>query len=352
MSDLQIIAQHISNLITDAEDTAVQVRHYSKQMNEMLVFINNAMKGTNQQGHHDLMTQLLVSQKKLDYAADCLASISKSGKEWMSEHISNSGTKADAVYSSDNSFVSMDSQTNEDLLKPTRKTPRDLSVSQYGFSRKPNGMEIYDSPLEVDRYLYAKQGSAYTNFKGTCGLCSCANVLRLAGVDYGEKEMIDYAANQQGGFFSKKLCYVNPFNPYESGGTTPMQRQQILNHFGISSSIEAVKIYPDGKVSIETINDIAKWISEGRGVIVDVDAGLFYNRPKDYGRGHAVTITSVEKNKGHAVTVTSVEKNKYGDVTGFYILDSNRGTVRYNSWEIQEMLRNFVGINVTSQIIR
>lgn len=118
-----------------------------------------------------------------------------------------------------------------------------------------------------------------------------------------------------------------------------MQRQQILNHFGISSSIEAVKTYQDGKVSIETINDIAKWISEGRGVIVDVDAGLFYNSPKDYGEGHAVTITSVEK-------------NKYGDVTAFYILDSNRGTVKYNSWEIQEMLRNFVGINVTSQIIR
>lgn len=339
MSDLQIVAQHISNLIIDAEDTAVQVRHYSKQMNEMLVFINNVMKGTNQQGHHDLIAQLLDSQKKLDYAADCLVNISKSGKKWLSEHISNSETKVDMVYSSDHSFVSMNSRTNEDSLKPTRTMPRNLSVSQYGFSRSSNGMETYDSPLEVDRYLYAKQGSAYTNFKGTCGLCSCANVLRLAGVDYGEKEMIDYAANQQEGFFSKKLCCVNPFNPYESGGTTPAQRQQILKHFGISSSIESVKTYQNGKISIETINDIAKWISEGRGVIVDVDAGLFYNSPKDYG-------------KGHAVTITSVEKNKYGDVTAFYILDSNRGTVKYNSWEIQEMLRNFVGINVTSQIIR
>ena len=72
---------------------------------------------------------------------------------------------------------------------------------------------------------------------------------------------------------------------------------------------------------------------------MDVDAGLFYNSPKNYG-------------KGHAVTITSVEKNKYGDITAFYILDSNQGTVKYNAWEIQEMLRSFVGINVTSQIIR
>ena len=95
----------------------------------------------------------------------------------------------------------------------------------------------------------------------------------------------------------------------------------------------------DGKASIDTINEIGKWVSEGRGVIIDVDAGAFYNSPPNYG-------------KGHAVTITSVEKNKYGDITAFYILDSNQGTVKYPTWEIQECMRTFVGMNVTSQIIR
>ncbi len=339
MSDLLIIAQQIINLVTYAENATAQVRTYSKQASEILALISNVLRETNQREYQELINQLTISKTKLNYAADCLVGVSKSGNDWLREHISNNSNGTTVP----NGYVNADEQsetnTLEELFKPTRKTPRDLSVSQYGFTKDASGMETYDSPLEVDQYLYAEQGSAYDNFKGTCGLCSCANVLRLAGVNYGEKEMIDYAANQQGGFFATRLCTVNPFNPSASGGTTPKQRQQILDNFGVSSSIFDVKTDADGKTSIDTINDLAKWVSEGRGVIIDVDAGLFYNSPQNYG-------------KGHAVTLTSVEKNKYGDVTAFYILDSNQGTVKCNAWELQDMLRNFVGINVTSQIIR
>ena len=75
------------------------------------------------------------------------------------------------------------------------------------------------------------------------------------------------------------------------------------------------------------------------GKIIDVDAGTFYNDPR-------------YKGGGHAVTVTSVTKNKYGDVSGFYIADSNRGTSYYYAWQIQDAMRPFVDMNVTSQIIR
>ena len=339
MSELQTVAQSLSILVSNAKTSIVQVNSYSQKVNQMLVMIKSALQGTEQREYDDLVKQLLVSQKKLEYTTKCLTGVVEVGEKWIKERL---GT-TQSISITDSSVCQFTSNIEADIgnspLKPTRKTPRDLMATQYGFSKTPTGMEVYDSPLEVDQYLYSKQGSAYDNFKGTCGLCSCANILRLAGVNIGEKEIIDYAANAQGGMFSAKLCTVNPFNPAASGGTTPKQRQQILDYFGISSSIWNVKVDANGRTSIDTINDIAKWVSEGRGVIVDVDAGLFYNSPKNYG-------------KGHAVTITSVEKNKYGDITAFYILDSNQGTVKYNAWEIQEMLRSFVGINVTSQIIR
>ncbi len=341
MSDLQDIAQQVSSFVSGAESATAQVRTYSAQVNQMLVMTKNAMQGTSQQGYQGLLNQLLNSKKKLDYAADCLFAVSQDGKNWIEQHTTGNGSGVSATPL--NSFIIPSTTSGncegEDPFKPTRTTPRDLPVSQYGFTTDASGMDVYDSPLEVDKYLYSKQGSAYENFKGTCGLCSCANVLRLAGVDYGEKEMIEYAADPHGGLFSPKLCTVNPFDALASGGTTPKQRQQILDHFGVSSSIWNIKTDADGRTSMEMINDIANWVSEGRGVIVDVDAGLFYNSPPNYG-------------KGHAVTITSVEKNKYGDVTAFYILDSNQGTVKLNAWDLQDTLRPFVGINVTSQIIR
>lgn len=339
LSDLHNVAQAVSSLVANSEDTIRQLKVCTKQVNEMIALTNNVMQGTAQREHQNLSNQLIVSQKKLEYATQNLVNVSKYGNDWVSGHVlvSKLGVSVSHGYSDFPAYA--ESNEIENPFKPTRSTPRDLPVSQYGFVKSTTGIEVYDSPLEVDKYLYAKQGNAYTNFKGTCGLCSCANILRLAGVDYGEKEMIDYAANTKGDFLGTRLCTVNPFNPSASGGTTPKQRQQILDYFGVSSGIWDVKTNADGTTSIDTINDIAQWISEGRGVMVDVDAGLFYNNPKC-------------RNLGHAVTITSVEKNKYGDVTAFYILDSNQGTVKYNSWEIQEMLRNFVGINVTSQIIR
>lgn len=340
MSDLQTIAQQIFDLVAYAEDVTAKTKIYSNQINEMLILINNTIHGTSYREYQELINRLSDSQAKINYVIECLISVSEHGRDWLREHVSVGGTERGRLYNQVNSFVSTVAKINtEDTFKPTRKTPRNLSVSQYGFSKDKTGMEIYDSPLEIDKYLYAKQGSADENFKGTCGLCACANVLRLAGVNYGEKEMIDYASKRQGDFFSQPLCTVKWYDPFASGGTTPEERKQILEHFGINSSVVDVKTYRNGKVSIDTINDIAEWVSEGRGVIIDVDGGLFYDDPKKNG-------------KGHAVTITSVERNKYGDITAFYILDSNRGTVKYSSCEIQEMVRNWIGINVTNQIIR
>ncbi len=228
----------------------------------------------------------------------------------------------------ENDIVSLHGSNN---LAPTRSTPRDLPATEYGFTDDGNGNQVYDSPLEMAQFLYASQGSAYDNIKGTCGLCSVANVLRLSGVNIGEKEVIDYAMTEKG------LVEYDPYNPDASGGTGPQSRQTILEHFGISSGIFPVKMN-NGVASQETINEIANHIADGRGVILSVHADYLY-----YGRSM--------NDDYHAVTVSSVVKDSKGIVSGFYIADSNTGTKYYSAQQIQNALTGNA-MNVTYSHIR
>ena len=233
-------------------------------------------------------------------------------------------------------------------LKPNRSTPRDLPTTAYGFTTGPNGEQTYDSPMEMDNYLYASQGSAYTNFKGTCGLCSVANVMRLSGVDVSEKDVIDYAANTYASDnpftnyipWANRLCTVNPLDPKASGATDPQNRKAILEHFGISSGLFSVKM-EGGIASAEALEDIANYVSNGRGVIISVHASVL--EPGMY--------VNDLNSDFHAVTVTSVTRDKDGKVSGFYICDSNRGTSYYPAVKVQNALTGS-DMNVTHSHIR
>lgn len=233
-------------------------------------------------------------------------------------------------------------------LVPDRKTPRDLPCTQYGFTVDPDGSSTYDSPMEMDRYLYKSQGAAYTNFQGTCGLCSIVNVMRLAGVNLSEKDVIDYAAKTAesdemtaGGVpWANRLCVIDPFRSGASGGTNPRKRKKILEHFGISSGIFPVKM-DGGTASDETIREIADYVAHGRGVILSVHASVL--EPQIY--------ASDLNHDFHAVTVTSVGKNRQGDISGFYICDSNRGTSFYPADVVRSALTG-ADMNVTYSYIR
>lgn len=226
-------------------------------------------------------------------------------------------------------------------MEPNRNTPRDLSQTQYGFAKDSNGNLTYDSPMEMNKYLYKEQGSAYSNFQGTCGLCSCANILRLAGVNVSEKDVIDYAASVgDPGSISGKLCEIDPNCADATGGTGPDERREILDHFGISSGIWPVD-KAEGMASEETVDRISDFVSDGRGVILSVHASIL--NPEMY--------SSDLNSDFHAVTVTSVSKNDQGDVVGFYICDSNSGTAYY---DVNTVRRALTGndMNYTHQRIR
>lgn len=226
-------------------------------------------------------------------------------------------------------------------LEPNRKTPRDLAATQYGFTEDSDGNQIYDSPTDMDQYLYKDQGSANLLYRGTCGLCSCANILRLAGVKATEKKILNYArSTKDPNDPGSKLCQTGYFNASLNGGTTPKNRKQILEHFGISSSLISVISKEDGSPSEENVTRIAEQVSSGRGVILSVHANiLWYDAPAESG-------------DNHAVTVTSVKKDKDGQVLGFFICDSaNDGTTFYSADRVQRSLTG-APMNVTHQIIR
>lgn len=221
----------------------------------------------------------------------------------------------------------------QDASIPTQKygTPMAYSETLHSFHKVANGKnEVYDEPIETGEKLYFPQGSAYTNFAGTCGLCSCANVLRLAGVDIGEKEMIDYA-------YPAGLCGYNRFDAGDSGGTAPRDRQAILAHFGIKSSLKPVT-FENERASDRTMTELAAYVAEGRGVIISVDAGYFYG-------------SSTGTGEGHAITVTSVMRDPKGNILGYYVCDSNCGTRYYNKEDLQGSMRER-DMNVTDTIIR
>ena len=130
----------------------------------------------------------------------------------------------------------------------------------------------------------------------------------------------------------------------EEGGAqayTPYRgRKAILEHFGIDSGVFPVAKDRQGNPSDENIDTIAKYVSEGRGVIISVHADmLWYDAPYPSGMYHAVT-------------VTSVKKDPRGRILGFYICDSAKGgTTYYSAQKIRQVLTGSA-MNVTYQIIR
>ena len=190
-----------------------------------------------------------------------------------------------------------------------------------------DGSMIFNTPLETGEKLDSKQGKVF-GYWGTCGLVSCTNVLRLAGYPATEREVVKYASSTSAGFCQGKLCTTNSF-PENNGGTSAKSRQMILKHFGIDSELKDA-----------TVDAISDAISEGRGVIISVYAGMLYKGWSNY-------------RDLHAITVTSVKKDKTGNILGFYVCDSGTGGVDNSKFYTAMQIENALSgrpMNVTSII--
>lgn len=166
MSDLQNIAQQISSLVTNSENATAQVRIYTKQVNEMIALINNAMKGTNQREYQELINQLNASKLKLSFAADCLVGVTKSGSDWLSKHVYASSTPAGTPtnFSNTSDFFSSESETysNGAGKQGDSEFEEDAKVrkitEEEGHELYKNGLSYIDERLENHKEALLARG--------------------------------------------------------------------------------------------------------------------------------------------------------------------------------------------------
>jgi hypothetical protein len=195
---------------------------------------------------------------------------------------------------------------NDDL---TRDVPADIPrIRDFGTDLEvpsevtvlPDGREtvVIGDPEGDKRFTHA-QGDNILGFEGTCGLCSCENVLRSFGLEVTETDMVFFAT-------VRGLCTCEDPDPRMNGGTTPADRADILTRLGVPASAS----YGG------SIEDLAGNIEQGKGVIIAVNAGVLWN-DANADSGNV---------SNHAITVTGVARDPAtGDIQGFFINDSGTG---------------------------
>lgn len=222
------------------------------------------------------------------------------------------------------------------------KTPRSLTHTAESWKKGAGNTLTYNTPIETGKKLDIQQGKV-DNFEGTCGLVSCVNVLRMAGVPITEADVVKYASttyeentntNAFVAFLTRKtLCVTNSVSSL-NGGTSASSRNKILEHFGIP-----------GRTAPQSIETIAEAVSSGHGVIASVHAETLYFKRRPIHRDL------------HAITITSVQKDTTGKILGFYVCDSNAhtlggtGATYYTAEELEEALSERE-CNITTTIIR
>ena len=95
---------------------------------------------------------------------------------------------------------------------------RTLSETQQEWYSDNDGIhQIYNTPAETGKLLDAEQGKN-PRHRGTCGIVSCVNVLRLAGrIDTTELEVLSYFSladhpSKCWGGYRRKRIYGNGLN--------------------------------------------------------------------------------------------------------------------------------------------
>jgi hypothetical protein len=173
-----------------------------------------------------------------------------------------------------------------------------------------------DVPTQVDvlpdghssiRYGDVHQDAAYNHFQGDnpyhfnedCGLVSCQDVLNQFGIPVHEGDVVTHATTHG-------ECEIDPDSAFDSGQSTSGDQARILTDFGVPAHVETGR----------SLDDLAANVEEGHGAIVEVNAGVLWNKPEAYEYGAA----------NHAVTVTGVARDPgTGEVQGLYINDSGDG---------------------------
>jgi len=160
---------------------------------------------------------------------------------------------------------------------------------------------VSGDPFEISERLDDNQGDNIYNFGGCCGLVTVSNLCSMAGLEADEDDVIGRA-------ISMGLCHYRIFgDPAENGGTNVFQRQELLQSYGISSTVLSSKS-ADG-----SLEAIAEYVEAGHGVNISVNAGYAWDEPSAIGDGSS----------NHSIVVTgTVRDPETGALTGLIVCDS------------------------------
>lgn len=163
----------------------------------------------------------------------------------------------------------------------------------------PDGRDTVVSG-DVDRFseFGHQQGDNTLGYEQTCGLCSCEGILRQFGVDATEDQIVTYAAKNG-------LCDTEPFFPEMRGGTQLEDQAKILTDHGVPAHLE----------SMDSLEDLAQNLEQGRGVIVAVNAESLWGVPGPGGQA-----------ANHAIVPIGTDRNPdTGEILGFRVNDTGTG---------------------------
>lgn len=161
-----------------------------------------------------------------------------------------------------------------------------------------HAVTIYNTPHETaQRHAISNQGTAFpSTYRGTCGCCASGTIMNMAGFNFSERDVVTYASNHG-------LCASGDANPDNNGGTTPLDRQAIIE--GMSG------IQCTNTTGLYSLEELATQVENGHGVILGVDASGLPGYNCEPGSGHAIVLASVVRNSGT------------NEIDGYYIYDSN-----------------------------
>ncbi len=162
---------------------------------------------------------------------------------------------------------------------------------------------VYGDPVKLGDVLDCQQGydNVYGAF-GTCGETSISNILKIAGINVSEPEILKFAMEND-------LCAKH--DPlYLGGGTTIRNQIDLLEHYGLEAHCEFA-------ASTATPERLAEVIEGGHGVLLGLNSGILQ------GRDWKVFNSKGEILAGHAVCLTGTVRDMEQNLKGFYLCDSS-----------------------------
>lgn len=159
---------------------------------------------------------------------------------------------------------------------------------------------VNGNPFEIGQKLDEEQGDNVYGFAQDCGLVTIHNILTMAGITSTEDEVVGRAI-----LFGK--CQTHYQNVEDNGGTTVFMRQELLETYGISSTV-----FSNASES-GSLESIATYVEAGHGVNISGNAGYLWDDANYI----------MDGSSNHSITVTGTARDpETGELKGLFVCDS------------------------------